>query len=181
MEKRPQHHSGILKFAITGPESTGKSTLSKQLAEHFQTTWVPEFARNYLQQLPRQYREDDLLKIAIGQKELEESQALHAQQLLFCDTENIVLKIWSNVRYNHCHANILQCIELQQYIHYFLCDIDIPWVEDPLREHPHMRQDLFNMYVDELSFYNFPFTVISGDEKTRLKIAIDIVNGILNR
>jgi NadR type nicotinamide-nucleotide adenylyltransferase len=175
MEKGFGMQQQIMKFAITGPESTGKSTLTQQLADEFQTLWVPEFARDFLHLRKGKYSENDLLTIAEGQMNSEKAMELQSDRILFCDTEFLVIKIWSLVKYGRCHPRILSMIEEQNYLHYFLCDIDIPWQDDPLREHPHMRKELFDLYVHELNKYQFPYTVISGNHEERLQMARQIV------
>jgi NadR type nicotinamide-nucleotide adenylyltransferase len=164
-----------LKFAITGPESTGKSTLTEQLASYFNDVWVPEYARDFLLKREGKYNQSDLLAIAEGQVHSENQLFERANRMLFCDTEMIVMKIWSQVKFGMCDPQILQMLENQHYHHYFLCDTDIPWQDDPLREHPHMRDELFGMYVRELEFYRFPYSVISGTQPQRLQKAVEIV------
>jgi len=176
MEKGFTNRAAVNKFAITGPESTGKSTLTMQLAELYKTNWVREYAREFLMRSNGTYSEPDLLAISKGQRMLEQEAMKYSSPMLFCDTELIVLKIWSLVKFGRCHPLILQWIEHQKYTHYFLCNIDIPWQEDPLREHPHFREELFEMYKNELEFYCFPYTVISGSETERLISAKNIVD-----
>jgi NadR type nicotinamide-nucleotide adenylyltransferase len=166
----------IYRVAVTGPESTGKSMLAKQLAEHYRTAWVPEYAREYIAGLKREYTQDDILEIAQTQLRNEEAKARKADRLLFCDTELIVTKIWSEVKYKSCHQWILDKIEAHIYDLYLLCNIDLPWEYDPQREHPEMREELFGMYLHELESRKFPFTIISGLNEDRLKNAITIVD-----
>jgi NadR type nicotinamide-nucleotide adenylyltransferase len=162
-------------IAVTGPESTGKSVLAKQLAEHYQTVWVPEFARSYLENLGRAYTEKDILEIAKGQVRAEETAATSANGFLFCDTELIVTKIWSEVKYRRCDPWIINGVERQSYDLYLLCDIDLPWEYDPLREHPHIRKDLFRLYHKELTVRNFSFAIVRGVGPRRLENAIDAI------
>lgn len=163
----------ILRVAITGPESTGKSMLAEQLAQYYHTVWVPEFARTYLETLGRSYEEIDILTIAKGQVAATQKMMSLARQVLFCDTELIVTKIWSNVKYRRCDPWILEGIERQEFDLYLLCDIDLPWEYDPLREHPHMRRDLFNLYFKELTLRKLPFAVIQGIGPARLGNAVN--------
>jgi NadR type nicotinamide-nucleotide adenylyltransferase len=162
----------LRRIAITGPESTGKSELCKKLASHFKTVWVPEFAREYIDGLGRQYTIDDIVLIAKGQLREEETAAAEAERFLFCDTELIVTKVWSEFKYGICDRWILENIRKHVYDLYLLCDIDIPWQEDRQREHPHKRRELFDIYFSELSTYHFPFRVISGLNHIRLYNAI---------
>jgi len=176
MEKRPHYGSDIIKIAITGPESTGKSTLSAQLAKKYNTLWVPEYAREYISEKEGNYEESDLLHIANQQYANEQLFVKDANKILFCDTEMLVIKIWSMVKYERCHPEIIQKLKTQNFSHYLLCDIDILWQEDPLREHPHFREQLFSMYEQELKHYNFPYTIIQGDGDERLNLAVNTIN-----
>jgi len=165
----------IVKIAITGPESTGKSMLAKQLAEHYHTIWVPEFARVYIDSLSRPYNQKDILLIAKGQLRSEKEYFNRAGTFLFCDTELIVTKIWSEVKYRCCHEWILQKIRKNKYDLYLLCNIDLPWEDDPQREHPDKRQYLFDLYVKELNERTLPYFIISGIGKDRLNNAIRVI------
>lgn len=166
----------IRTIAITGPESTGKSILAAGLARHYKTVWVPEFAREYLESLGRTYREDDIFQIARGQLESEKSLRPAARDFLFCDTELLVIKIWSMVKYGRCHPWILKKLENHGYDLYLLCDIDLPWQYDPLREHPESRQFLFDFYTRELNAAGLPYAVVSGSGPGRLINAVKIID-----
>jgi NadR type nicotinamide-nucleotide adenylyltransferase len=168
--------SELLKIAITGPESTGKSMLAERLAAHYKTLWVPEFARGFIENLNRPYTEEDILTIARGQITHEQELAAQASGYLFCDTELIVTKIWSEFKYGRCHPWILDQIKSNRYYMYLLCDIDLPWIEDPQREHPHKRKELFGLYFRELTRRKFPFRVISGIGISRLENAIRAID-----
>ena len=166
----------IRKIAVTGPESTGKSMLSVQLAAHYHTVWTPEFARDYLSGLDRPYEEKDILYIARQQILEEERQLKVANHFLFCDTELIVTKIWSEVKYGRCDPWILKTVENHRYDLFLLCDIDLPWEYDPLREHPDKRGFLFDLYLRELTERKFPFFIIRGFGPQRLKSAVERIN-----
>ena len=165
----------IRRIAITGPESTGKSMLAEQLAAHYHTVWVPEYAREYLELLGEPYEERDILSIARGQLLSETSKQILAKNFLFCDTELLVTKIWSEVKYGRCHPWIPENIVKHHYDLYLLCDIDLPWEYDPLREHPDQRQYLFDLYYNELKIRNYPFDVVRGTGPDRLKNALKII------
>lgn len=169
----------IIKIAITGPESTGKSRLATELAEYYHTVYVPEYARGYINQLYRPYNQGDILEIAKGQIRYEKVYLKKANKILFCDTELIVTKIWSEVKYGNCDPWILQKIIDNRYDLFLLCNIDLPWEADPQREHPHMREKLFSLYHDELTRRGFPFKVVSGLEQQRLMNAIGFVESVL--
>lgn len=165
----------IRRIAVTGPESTGKSMLAEQLAGHYGTVWVPEFARAYLDNLGRPYREEDIPEIARGQFRAEHDLAAIASGYLFCDTELLVTKIWSEVKYGRCHPWITETMALHPHDLYLLCDIDLPWEFDPLREHPDLRGYLFGLYRDELEARGWPYAVISGLGAQRLRNAIGVI------
>lgn len=163
------------KIVVIGPESTGKSTLSEALANHYQTTWVPEFAREYIDKLNRDYLKEDLLQIAKGQLTLEDNISSGTKnQLLFCDTDLYVVKVWSEARYNSCHPWILQQIARRKYDHYLLTYIDIPWQNDPQREHPQpeMRDYFYRIYKDIVMHSGVSWTDIRGTYQQRLESAI---------
>jgi NadR type nicotinamide-nucleotide adenylyltransferase len=163
------------KIAITGPESTGKSTLARELARIFQTTWVPEYAREYLLDLGRPYEEGDILEIARGQLKTEEKLMNEASRLLFCDTDFLVTRIWSVVKYGRSDPWIDKKVVEHRYDLYLLCNIDLPWEFDPLREHPDKRLMLFDLYHRELINRGFPFAIVSGEGAARTAMAVDLV------
>ena len=172
----------IRTIAITGPESTGKSMLAEQLSAHYKTTWVPEYARKYLEEIGRPYEEDDILEIAKGQLAGEAEQLTKAAGYLFCDTEMLVTKIWSEVKYKRCHPWISEAFEQHCYDLYLLCDIDLPWQYDPLREHPDQRQFLFDLYHNELTSRKYPFRIVRGTGPARLQNAVEFIeNFAFNR
>jgi NadR type nicotinamide-nucleotide adenylyltransferase len=160
----------LRKVSIVGPESSGKSTLAKALAAHFETEVVLEYAREYLEKLGRPYQESDLIDIAKGQLAAEQVAMLHANQFLFCDTNLLVIKIWSQVKYNRVNSEIMELMNLDSYDLHLLLAPDIPWEADPLREHPEFRNELFEIYHQELIASGVPFHIISG--KNRLEQAV---------
>jgi len=168
----------MMRISITGPESTGKSWLAELLAEHYKTKWVPEYARKYLEEINRPYTYDDILVIAQKQFE-EENSASTYNELIFCDTDFCVTTIWSNVKYGECHDWITGMLEQNNYGLYLLCDIDLPWQYDPLREHPEMRSELFGMYHDLLKRNQFNFRIVRGTGKERLQNAVNFVEEYL--
>ncbi|MCI4671566.1 MAG: ATP-binding protein [Bacteroidia bacterium] len=164
----------IRKIAIVGPESTGKSTLAAQLARELGTVWVPEFAREYLENLARPYEQKDLLAIAKGQLALEENQLSKANGLLICDTNLLVIQIWSSYKYGSVSKELQGLIQLEAYELHLLTDIDLPWEFDPMRENPDLkeRQELFEIYKNELLASRVRFTILTGNEQQRLKKAM---------
>jgi NadR type nicotinamide-nucleotide adenylyltransferase len=171
----------MLKVVVIGPESTGKSTLSEQLAAHYQTVWVPEYARQYLEALPRSYEQHDLLTIAEGQLTLEDKLAAQANRLLICDTDLHVVKVWSEHKYGVCDPRILKQIATRPYDLYLLTYIDIPWEEDPQREYPDpaMREYFYNIYKDLVAASGVPWVEIKGSFEERKSLAITAVDKLL--
>ncbi len=154
------------KIAIVGPESTGKSTLSQALAQQFGAGWVPEYARQYLNELGREYHKDDLLSIAKGQLAMED-EACKKHDLVFCDTNLLVIKIWSDYKYGECDAWITQKIQERKYDLHLLTFIDLPWQDDAQREHPHAREELFRIYENELKKLNIEYFIVKGKNDER--------------
>jgi len=169
----------MLKIAITGPESTGKSALCEALALHYQTNWVPEFARDYLDGKHPPYTENDLNIMAEGQNENENKIAKKTEGILFSDTEMTVMKIWSEHALGYCTPYIAELYNKQHYDFYLLTDIDLNWEPDPLREHPHLREYFFGLYQKELTQANHPFKIVRGMGVKRLENAINAIDTFL--
>lgn len=166
-----------LKVIITGPEATGKSTLSQQLSEVFDEPWVPEYARDYIDQLGRPYQESDLLEITKGQVKREDEYAQRASQVYFCDTSLEVIKVWSEFKFKRCHPWIMAQLKKRKADLYLLCAPDIPWTYDPQRENPDDREELFEIYQQELS--GKQLKEIWGDEEKRLQTATEAIQALL--
>jgi NadR type nicotinamide-nucleotide adenylyltransferase len=174
----------LKKIVIIGPECTGKSTLCKQLAEHYKTVWCPEFAREYLLQHGTKYTYDDLLKIAIGQLELEDSMATEGKNgYYFIDTDMYVMKVWCEVAFNNCHKWILNQIAERSYDLHLLCDVDLPWVKDELREYPDLekRKSIYKIYKDHMINSGGRWAEVSGTHSERLQTAITLIDAILSK
>ncbi len=169
----------IIKIAVVGPESTGKSTLSMQLAAHYRTVWVPEYAREYFDKLNRPYKYDDVLAIAEGQLRSEDALAAAANRLIICDTNLIVIQIWLEHKYGRCPEWIGDTIRNRPYAMHLLTDIDMPWIDDPLREHPHLREHLFQRYSETLDSFGIAYRVLSGNQEQRRTNAIAIIDSII--
>lgn len=196
----------LKKVVIIGPESTGKSTLCTQLAAQYNTLWCPEYARDYLLEHGMSYTFDDLLTIAKGQLALEDSFAEEVRKsgrrkdlpqetipladfptsglpgsLLFIDTDMYVMKVWCEFVFGKCHRFILEQIVERKYDLYLLCNIDLPWTQDELREYPDIerRRELYAMYKDIMINQDVQWIDISGNHEKRLASAVEGVNKIL--
>lgn len=166
----------IKRIAITGPESTGKSRLAKELADYYQTVWVPEFAREYLSNLNRPYNYDDILIIAKNQLDIENNLITKANRFIFCDTDFTVTKIWCDFKYKKTHPWIDEQFKSHKYDCYLLCNIDLPWEYDPQRENANERNELFEIYLTTLRTANYPYSIINGEGRLRIQNAIDYIN-----
>jgi NadR type nicotinamide-nucleotide adenylyltransferase len=172
----------IKKIVIIGPESTGKSMLSENLALHFNTVWAKEYAREYLEKHGTNYSFEDLYTIAQGQLKNEEeayAEASRQQNSPYCfiDTDMQVIRVWSEFVFNKCDNRVLKTIVERKYDGYILSNVDLPWVKDKLREYPDLatREKLFFFYKEILTEQKTPWTIIYGDYAARTKKAIDFV------
>lgn len=187
----------IKKIVVIGPESTGKSTLCQQLANYYKTLCVPEFAREYLEKNGTNYTYENLLTIAKGQIALEEEYAnikkenlkpetgnpfAIQQSLLFIDTDMYVMKVWCEFVFDKCHNWILNQIAARQYDLYLLCNVDLLWAKDDLREYPNfeIRNKLYCYYKDIMINQAIPWVKIDGDYQQRPKKAIDSINSLIS-
>jgi len=169
----------VKRVAIVGPECTGKTSLAQQLAGVFTTEWVPEYARGYLDKLVLPYTEGDLLNIAQGQMRIEDEFYRDGNRVLICDTNLLVIKIWSEFVFGSCNPWILTEMTHRQYDLHLLTNIDIPWEEDPQREHPTKRKELYELYKRELDVQQRPYIEISGDKTERLARATEAIHKLL--
>ncbi|TXJ26999.1 MAG: ATPase [Chitinophagaceae bacterium] len=184
----------LKKIVIIGPESTGKSTLAEQLALHYETAWCPEFAREFLLTNGTDYTFDDLLTIAEGQLALEDEYTTkleeHSLPLLedgghiplFIDTDMYVMKVWCEFVFGNCHRFVLDNIVSRKYDLYLLCNVDLPWIKDELREYPDLetRKKLYFIYKDIMVNQSTRWIDISGNYEERLAKAIKAVDKLLD-
>ncbi|HET8737802.1 MAG TPA: ATP-binding protein [Pricia sp.] len=180
-EKLKQKPSDLIKVVLFGPESTGKTTLSKQLARHYSTVWVPEYAREYLQKKWNYERKTcepkDLLPIARGQMRLENELTEKATNILVCDTDLLETKVYSEAYYvGHCDPLLEKYALENKYDLYLLTYIDVPWVHDDLRDKPDDREDMFVYFKETLEKYDRNFVILKGDKRTRLQRAVSEID-----
>ena len=183
-EKLKQQASNCIKVVLFGPESTGKTTLSRQLARHYSSVWVPEYAREYLQDKWNNERKTcepkDLLPIAIGQMQLENHLAKKTDTVLICDTDLLETKVYSEAYYSGTCDPILEKYAVNNsYDLYFLTYIDTPWEADDLRDKPHERERMFNAFESALKMHNKKYVLLKGDKKERLETAINYIDDLL--
>lgn len=171
----------VLKIVLYGPESTGKTTLAKMLAAHYNTHWVPEYMREYLQQKWDEEQKicepQDLLPIARGQMLLENTITAETKELLFCDTNLLELVVYSKAYYDEfVDPTLLKHALKARYDLYFLTYIDVPWVEDDLRDRPLERDLMFARFKKALDENNLPYRVLQGELQLRFQTAIKIID-----
>jgi len=185
MEKAlKQEPVNLVKIVLFGPESTGKTTLSELLARHYNTVWVPEYARDYLQDKWNNERktceDSDLIPIAKGQIQLENELAKKADKVLICDTDLLETKVYSEKYYGgYAHPNLNKFAIENYYDLYLLTNIDTPWEADDLRDRPEQRQEMFDAFENALKMYNRPYILLKGDIKNRMNTAIAAIDKIL--
>lgn len=156
-------------IAFTGPECSGKTTLAKLCAERLGGLFVREYSREYLNDLSEKYTQGDLDKIAQGQADLIKQARSTSNELIFADTEMIVMKIWSVEKYGEVSSTIKKLLDTQKLDLIVLCKPDIPYEEDPLRENPTDRERLFECYLSELHEQNTSFIIVKGTLDERLE------------
>lgn len=187
MEKQlEQRACNIVKVVLFGPESTGKTTLAQQLAAHYNTVWVPEFSREYLQ---KKWDEEqaicerkDILPIAAGQMQLENRLAQKANEVLICDTNLLETVVYSQAYFDgFCEPLLLKHALNARYDMHFLTYIDIPWVEDDLRDRPHQRDLMFAKFHEALEIHGKPYEIISGDPGERFAGAVKTIDELLKQ
>lgn len=185
MEKKlRQRKVNVIKVVLFGPESTGKTSLSIKLAHHYNTVWVAEYAREYLQNKWNNQRKtcenSDLLPIAVGQMKLENKLAKKADKVLICDTDLLETMVYSEEYYGGTVDPLLEKAALENsYDLYLLTYIDTPWEADDLRDRPEHRLEMFNSFENALKKYNRPYILLKGDKKTRLKTAVKAIDKLI--
>ncbi|WP_111682374.1 AAA family ATPase [Winogradskyella tangerina] len=181
-----QQPANCIKVVLFGPESTGKTTLSRQLARHYNSVWVPEYAREYLQNKWNNERKTcepkDLLPIAYGQMRLENELSQKTESVLICDTDLLETKVYSEAYYLGTCDPILETHALENsYDLYFLTYIDTPWEKDDLRDKPNEREQMFKAFENALITYNRPYVLLKGNKKERLEIAVKHIDNLLKK
>ena len=179
-----QQHSSLFRVVVFGPESTGKTTLCKDLAAHYKTLWVPEFARDYLQEKWDTTQEictlEDLPTIAQGQMNSENEALKNASKVLFCDTNILVTQIWSETHFDgYCDPKIIAAVNQVHYDLYLLTEVDIPWEADDLRDRPNDREGMFEYFKVKLEEQNVAYEYIKGDRENRIKQATTAIDSII--
>lgn len=179
-----QNPINIVKVVLFGPESTGKTTLSQQLARHYNTVWVPEYAREYLQNKWNNERKtcenEDLIPIAIGQMRLENELAMKADRVLICDTDLLETKVYSQEYYGgYVDPRLDEAAQTNEYDLYLLTYIDTVWEADDLRDRPEMRQEMFDAFENALKIHHKKYIILKGSRQKRLNKALKAIDKII--
>lgn len=169
----------MISIALIGPESTGKTELSGQLAAYYHTVWEPELAREYIENLTREYTYDDVCEIARRQIEIEKKyeKKNNDDSPLFFDTDLIITKVWLEYKYKRIPEFLEKRLEQRYIDFYLLCEPDLEWEFDPVREHGgDDRIFFYNWYKKEIEKLKTPYAEISGIGENRLKNAVKAIN-----
>ena len=166
--------SNIKRIVITGPESTGKTELAKDLAKKWGTVCIPEYARYYIENLDHPYDYDDVVRIARHQITQEDQYAAKIENgILFFDTWLIITKVWLDLVFGKCPDWVAEHISSSKIDLFLVCATDLPWIADPVRENGgDKREQLFQIYCDEIRSFGFKYEVISGTGETRTSNAL---------
>ncbi len=166
----------VKRIVIIGPESTGKTMLCEQLSKHYNTVYVPEYARTYFEEHDiNNYDTSDLEIIAKKQLELEAEYLLKANRFLFCDTSLITIKIWSTHKFNKVPNFITKSIKSNDYDLSLISNNDIPWIADSQRRNADLREHLFKWNKHELQKLNVDYKIIKGIGIERLNNTINLI------
>ncbi len=167
-------------IVVTGPESSGKSYLAKLLAEKFRLPLVAEYAREYIGGLERDYVEEDLEAIAVGQYEKLNEIIKSGAAWVIMDTDFLTIKIWGTEKYGKYSVQLKQLSERYPTTHYLCCRPDIPWEYDPQRENPEDRDRLFEIHYRELEKQKCSFDIIEGDFEQRTAMAVRALEKLIH-
>jgi nicotinamide riboside kinase len=163
-------------IVITGPESSGKTTLLRNLRRQVDATFIPEFARIFLSGKKVEVQFHHILSIAQGQLELYEKAKMTNLPLIVSDTDLLVLQVWSQIKFPDFEFKNFYRWEKRPIDLYLLCKPDIPWEADPLREDPDSREEIFKVFESELIRSGKPFELIGGEQQDRLEIALRVIS-----
>lgn len=167
------------RVCVFGPESTGKSTLAQNLARHFDTVHVPEYARSHIEARNGELKYEDIPMIARGQLASEQAIAFNTNRVMFCDTDLLTTMIWSNWMFDRCPDWIVDQANHRDYDLYLVTDVDVPWVDDTVRYLPEERKSFLDRCIAELEQRGRRYVLVSGDWEQRWNVALAAVQALL--
>jgi NadR type nicotinamide-nucleotide adenylyltransferase len=171
--------SRVVKIGVIGAESTGKTSLCESLAQHFETVWVPEYAREYFTRADiYNYSSSDLEIIALKQMQNQEKMEKEADTFLFCDTTLITLKIWAELEFEMVPDLIAANLKNEKFDHYLITDNQLPWIEDELRLNKFDRDMILEMNINEVKKLGGRYSFVSGQKKERENFARHFIETI---
>lgn len=177
-----QRKSDCIKIVLVGPESTGKTTLSKLLGEHFDTLWTREYLREFseekLKNKKKSIEKSDNYTIVKNQIFLENEALTRANRFLFCDTNFVQTMIYSELYFGESDGFFTECIDNLKYDLYLLTGIDVDWEADGIRDAPFEREKHYEYFKKRLTELNKPFIEISGNKEERLQKAVQVTNDL---
>lgn len=166
----------LFKIVVTGPESTGKSVLTSQIAKALNAHHVPEYAREYVENLDHHYTYEDVEAIARVQQKQELEAEKHGGIVVF-DTWLIITKIWFEVVYGHSPEWLVKHLQQSTIDLFLVCNTDLPWIPDPVRENGGAKRDeLLAIYCSEIEKMGYTYHLISGIGNERTQNALRIVH-----
>ena len=170
--------NSIRRIVITGPESTGKTELAQALAEKLGTVWIPEYARSYVENLNRPYDYNDVVQIAKHQITQETTYASEVGKgILIFDSWLIITKVWFDLVFGKCPDWVCEHIRSTKIDLFLVCDTDLPWIADAVRENGgDKREQLFQLYCDEIRSFGFNFEIVNGVGETRTNNALNLLS-----
>jgi NadR type nicotinamide-nucleotide adenylyltransferase len=169
----------VARVCLTGPESTGKTTLAERLAAHFGTVWVPEFSREYAEGKPEPLVYDDVEPIANGQIALEERVTAGAAGLVILDTDILSSVVYSRFCYGSVPERVVSAARARLADRYLLFSVDVPYVDDPVRSSIEDRHLLFVQFQKTLDEFGVSYSIVSGDWEERFRRSVEEVGRVL--
>ncbi|GAB3756967.1 AAA family ATPase [Spirosoma pomorum] len=170
--------SRIVKICLYGPESVGKTTMARQLAEEYQTIFVPEVSRDMV--FTNDFSRDDIIRIGYAQTAAVQAAEQEANQILFCDTDLITTQIYSSVYLDEVPPVLFELEQQIQYDQYVLLNIDVPWIADGLRDLGGRRQEMMNRFRNELDQRSISYELVSGSFSERIEQVRKIADELLS-
>jgi NadR type nicotinamide-nucleotide adenylyltransferase len=167
-----------LRIVLTGPESTGKTTLARTLAQRFRAPWLPEASRLYAEEVKRELAAADAEPIAQRAIAAEDAALASDPPLLILDTDLISTVVYVRHYYGPCPAWIEDAARGRRGDLYLLCVPDLPWTADGIRDRPAQRRELFDLFEDALREFGCVYVEVSGTGAARERAALSAATAL---